>query len=117
MGGLALAWLGIHELLVIAPEDLPRLDTIRIGSVVLAFTVVAGLVAAAIFGLASAWRAARPDVMNVLRGTSRNEGLASGGPLRMLVGVGGGAPPFVLPFGTGLMFRRLLGLHPLVPLF
>src|SRR5256886_16597980 len=42
MGGLALAWLGIHELLVIAPANLPRLDTIRIDSVVLAFTALAG---------------------------------------------------------------------------
>ena len=111
VGGLALAWLGIHELLVIAPENLPRLDTIRIDSVVLAFTVVAGLVAAAIFGLASAWRAARPDVMNVLRGTSRNEGLASGGHLRMLVVVAEVALSFVLLIGSGLMFRSFLELQ------
>jgi putative ABC transport system permease protein len=117
MGGLALAWLGIHELLVIAPENLPRLDTIRIDSVVLAFTVVAGLVAAAIFGLASAWRAARPDVMNVLRGTSRNEGLASGGPLRMLVVVVEVALSFVLLIGSGLMFRSFLELQRIDPGF
>src|SRR5229473_717622 len=117
VGGLALAWLGIHELLVIAPENLPRLDTIRIDSVVLAFTVVAGLVAAAIFGLASAWRAARPDVMNVLRGTSRNEGLASGGPLRMLVVVVEVALSFVLLIGSGLMFRSFLELQRIDPGF
>src|SRR6266478_6030746 len=117
MGGLALAWLGIHELLVIAPENLPRLDTIRIDSVVLAFTVVAGLVAAAIFGLASAWRASRPDVMNVLRGTSRNEGLASGGPLRMLVVVAEVALSFVLLIGSGLMFRSFLELQRIDPGF
>src|SRR6266705_6387529 len=54
VAGLGLAWLGIHELLVIAPANLPRLDTIRIDSVVLAFTAVAGLLAAGIFGMASA---------------------------------------------------------------
>ncbi|MGB7281457.1 MAG: ABC transporter permease, partial [Candidatus Acidiferrum sp.] len=70
LGGLALAWLGIHELLAIAPAYLPRLDSIRIDSSVLIFTVVSSLAAAAIFGLAPAWRAARPDVMVVLRGSS-----------------------------------------------
>src|SRR5713101_1869089 len=115
MGGLALAWLGIHELLVIAPTNLPRLDTIRIDSVVRGFTAVAGLVAGAIFGLASAWRAARPDVMNVLRGTSRNEGLASGGLLRKLVVVAEVALSFVLLIGSGLMFRSFLELQRIDP--
>ncbi|MGC1484370.1 MAG: ABC transporter permease, partial [Candidatus Acidiferrum sp.] len=66
LGGLGIAWLGIHELLAIAPAHLPRLETIRIDSTVLMFTVISSLIAAAIFGLAPAWRAARPDVMIVL---------------------------------------------------
>jgi predicted permease len=117
MGGLALAWLGIHELMRIAPANLPRLDTIRIDSVVLAFTALAGAVAATIFGLASAWRASRPDVMNVLRGTSRNEGLASGGLLRKLVVVTEVALSFVLLIGSGLMFRSFLELQRVDPGF
>jgi putative ABC transport system permease protein len=116
-GGLALAWLGIHELLVIAPTNLPRLDTIRIDSVVLGFTTVAGLLAGTIFGLASAWRASRPDVMNVLRGTSRNEGLARGGLLRKLVVVAEVALSFVLLIGSGLMFRSFLELQRIDPGF
>jgi len=115
--GLAIAWVAIHELRVIAPANLPRLDTIRIDSVVLAFTALAGLLAAAIFGLASAWRASRPDVMNVLRGTSRNEGLASGGPLRKLVVVAEVALSFVLLIGSGLMFRSFLELQRIDPGF
>jgi predicted permease len=117
IGGLALAWLGIHELLVIAPTNLPRLDTIRIDSVVLAFTALAGVLAAAIFGLASAWRASRPDIMNVLRGTSRNEGLASGGSLRKFVVVTEVALSFVLLIGSGLMFRSFLELQRIDPGF
>src|SRR5205807_4142633 len=38
--GLGLAWLGIHELRVIAPANLPRLDTIHIDARVLIFTVI-----------------------------------------------------------------------------
>lgn len=117
LGGLALAWLGIHELLAIAPATLPRLDTIRIDAVVLAFTVLAGLLSAAIFGLVSAWRASRPNVMNVLRGTSRNEGLSSGGPLRKLVVVAEVALSFVLLIGSGLMFRSFLELQRIDPGF
>ena len=117
MAGLGLAWFGIHELLVIAPANLPRLDTIRIDSVVLAFTAVAGLLAATIFGMVSAWRAARPDVMNVLRGSSRNEGLASGGLLRKLVVVAEVALSFVLLAGSGLMFRSFLELQRIDPGF
>jgi predicted permease len=117
IGGLALAWLGIRALLVIAPANLPRLDTIRIDSVALGFTAVAALLAAAIIGLASAWRAARPDVMNVLRGSSQNEGLDSGGLLRKFVVVSEVALSFVLLIGSGLMFRSFLELQRIDPGF
>src|SRR5260370_27105847 len=54
VGGLGIAWLGIHELLAIAPRHLPRLDTIRIDSPVLIFTIVSSLAAAEISALAPA---------------------------------------------------------------
>ncbi len=116
-GGLGLAWLGIRELLVIAPANLPRLDAIRIDSAVLVFTAISGLMAGAVFGMASAWRAARPDVMNVLRGSSRNEGLTSGGLLRNLVVVVEVALSFGLLVGSGLMFRSFRDLQRIDPGF
>jgi predicted permease len=115
--GLGLAWLGTHELLALAPANLPRLDTVRIDSSVLAFTALAGLFAAAIFGLLTAWRAARPDVIGALRGSSRNEGLASGGLLRKLVVVAEVALSFVLLIGSGLMFRTFLEMQRIDPGF
>ena len=115
--GLGLAWAGIRELLAIAPANLPRVETIRIDGKVLLFTALAGAVAAALFGLASALQAARPDVMNVLRGGSRNEGLASGGLLRKLVVVAEVALSFVLLVGSGLMFRSFLELQQINPGF
>jgi predicted permease len=115
--GLALAWLGISELRLIAPASLPRVDTVRIDGTVLAFTILAGLAAAVVFGLASAWRAARPNVMNVLRGASRNEGLASGGLLRKLVVITEVALSFLLLIGSGLMFRSFLELQRIDPGF
>ena len=117
LGGLAIAWLGIHELLAIAPAYLPRLDSIRIDSTVLIFTVISSLAAAAIFGLAPAWRAARPDVMIVLRGTRRNEGLASGGLSRKIVVGVEVALAYVLLIGSGLMVRSFLELQRIDPGF
>jgi putative ABC transport system permease protein len=117
IGGLGIAWMGIHELLAIAPAYLPRLDTIRIDSTVLIFTIIASLVAAAVFGLAPALRAARPDVMMVLRGSSRNEGLASGGLSRKIVVGLEVALAYVLLIGSGLMVRSFLELQRIDPGF
>ena len=117
VGGLALAWAGIRELLAVAPANLPRMDTIRIDGSVLAFTAIAALVAAGIFGMVSAWRASRPNVSMVLGGSSRNEGLTSGGLLRKLVVVIEVALCFVLLVGSGLMFRSFRDLEHINPGF
>lgn len=115
IGGLAIAWAGIRELLAIAPTNLPRLDTIRIDLPVLAFAVAASFVAAIIFGLVPAWRSARPDVMIILRGISRSEGLQSGGLSRKLVVGVEVALAYVLLIGCGLMFRSFQELQRVNP--
>jgi predicted permease len=117
VAGLALAWLGIHELLAVAPTGLPRLETIRINSAGVTFAAVAGLGAGCIFGVASAWRAARPSVINVLRGGSRNGGLSRGGTLRSLVVIAEVALSFALLVGSGLMFRSFRDLQHIDPGF
>jgi predicted permease len=113
--GIGLAWLGIHELLVIAPASLPRMESIGMDPVALLFAVIAGIASAALFGIAPAVRAARPDVMNVLRGSSRTAGLASGGWLRNAVVIAEVALCFVLLIGSGLMFRSFLALERVDP--
>ncbi len=115
--GLGLAWAGIHELRHLAPENLPRLDTIGIDGTVLVFAALAGLAAALLFGLAPAWRASQPALMNVLRGSSRISGLASGAVLRNAVVMVEVALSFVLLVGSGLMFRSFLDLERIDPGF
>jgi putative ABC transport system permease protein len=115
--GIALAWAGVRELLAIAPESLPRLDAVRIDTPVLAFTALAGLGSAAIFGLVPVLRAARPDLMHVLRGTSRNTGLARSGIMRSAVVVAEVALCFVLLTGSGLMIRTFIALRHVQPGF
>jgi predicted permease len=115
--GLGLAWAGIYELRTLAPANLPRLENIRIDGFVLGYTALAGLAAAAIFGIAPAWRASRPQLMDVLRGSSRTSGLASGAVLRNLVVMAEVALSFVLLIGSGLMFRSFLELQQIDPGF
>jgi predicted permease len=113
--GLGLAWFGIRQLLAVAPANLPRLDSITIDPVVLAFTTLAGLAAAVIFGIPPALQAARPDVMNILRGSGRTGGLGGGRRLRNIVVVTEVALSFVLLIGSGLMIRSFIALQRIDP--
>jgi putative ABC transport system permease protein len=115
--GFGLAWAGVHELLAIAPANLPRLDATRIDPAVLGFSMGAGLAAALLFGLAPVMQAARPDVALVLRATGRTSGLSGGSVLRNTVVVAEVALCFVLLVGSGLMFRSFLALQRINPGF
>jgi putative ABC transport system permease protein len=115
--GLLLAWAGIHELQSLAPANLPRLEDIRIDGFVFGFTALTGLAAASLFGIAPAWRAAQPALMNVLRGNSRISGFASGASIRNLVVMAEVALSFVLLIGSGLMFRSFMELERVDPGF
>jgi putative ABC transport system permease protein len=110
MLGIGLAYAGIRELIAISPANLPRLDKIAIDPGVLIFSILAGLAAAAIFGIAPALRASRPDVMEILRGSGRTAGLGGGG-LRNAVAVIEVALSFVLLIGSGLMVRSFIALQ------
>ena len=116
-GGLALAWMGIRILQRLAPEDLPRLETIQINLQVLGFTALACLAAIGIFGMLPAWRASRPGVANLLRGSARNAGLTGGNALRSVVVMAEVALSFVLLVGSGLMFRSFFELQRIDPGF
>jgi predicted permease len=115
--GFGLAWAGTRELLAIAPANLPRADSIRMDPAVLAFSMGAGLAAALLFGLVPAFRAARPDIAQVLRASGRASGLSGGALLRNSVVVAEVALCFVLLVGSGLMFRSFLALQRIDPGF
>jgi putative ABC transport system permease protein len=108
--GVGLAYLGIRQLLAIAPENLPRLNAIGIDWQVLAFAVLAGLLSAAIFGLIPALRTAKPNLMETLRAAGRSGALGAAG-LRNAVVVVEVALAFVLLIGSGLMFRTFLNIQ------
>ena len=109
--GIALAQFGIHELLVIAPANLPRLNAIHIDPLVLAFSAIAGLGSAILFGLVPAFRTARPDLMTILRTGGRTGALSGAGLLRNTVVVVEVALAFVLLIGSGLMFQTFVAIQ------
>jgi len=108
--GVGLAYLGIRQLLVIAPENLPRLNAIGIDVKVLAFAIAAGLFSAVIFGVIPALRTAKPNLMDTLRAAGRSGALGAAG-LRNAVVVVEVALAFVLLIGSGLMFRTFLNVQ------
>jgi putative ABC transport system permease protein len=108
--GVGLAYLGIYQLLVIAPENLPRLNAVRIDLRVLGFSVLAGLLSAVLFGVIPALRTARPNLINILRTSGRSNALGAAG-LRNAVVVVEVALAFVLLIGSGLMFRTFLAIQ------
>jgi len=117
-GGIALAWIGIRELLAVAPANLPRLETIRIDPIVLLFTLAIALLSACLFGMVPAWSAFRMDLVNALGGAARTSGLRGGGRLfRNAVVVIEVALCFVLLVGSGLMIRSFLELQRIDPGF
>lgn len=113
--GIALTWTGIKLLILLAPENLPRLDEVHIDLVVLAFAIGASIVAAGLFGVIPALRAARPGIADALRASGRAPGLGGGKLLRNGVVIAEVALSFVLLVGGGLMARSFVELsrtHP-----
>ncbi|HEU4769073.1 MAG TPA: FtsX-like permease family protein, partial [Pyrinomonadaceae bacterium] len=108
--GVGLAYLGIRQLLVIAPENLPRLNAIGIDLNVLAFAILAGLLSAVLFGVVPALRTAKPNLMDTLRAAGRSGALGAAG-LRNAVVVVEVALAFVLLIGSGLMVRTFVNIH------
>jgi putative ABC transport system permease protein len=108
--GVGLAYLGIRQLLAIAPENLPRLNAIGIDARVLAFSVLAGLLSAVLFGAVPALRTAKPNLMDTLRAAGRSGALGAAG-LRNAVVVIEVALAFVLLIGSGLMVRTFVNIQ------
>jgi predicted permease len=115
--GLVLASLGISLLISLGPKNLPRLHSVTIDLSVLAFTALAAILAAAVFGVLPAWRASRPDIMDVLRASGRTTGLGSGRLLRNTVVMTEVALSFVLLIGCGLMLRSFYSITHMDPGF
>ena len=115
--GLLLAQFGIDALIQLAPEGLPRATAVSLDGTVLGFAALASFAAALIFGVLPAWKASRPDVMDVLRSSGRLVGGSSGRWLRDGAVIAEVALAFVLLVGSGLMIRTFMALQNANPGF
>lgn len=113
--GLALASVGIDLLLALQPEDLPRIDAVRIDGTVLAFTLAATAAAALIFGLIPAYQVSGVELTSSLKERGREAASPGQRLLRSGVVVVEVALSVVLLIGTGLMVRSFIELQSVHP--
>jgi putative ABC transport system permease protein len=115
--GIGLAASGIHVLKAALPPDTPRLTEVSLDWQVLAFAAALAIVAAAAFGLAPAFHAARLTLTDSLKSGSRG-GSASGaqGVRRALV-VGEVALAAMLVVASGVLIRSFWNLTHVNPGF
>jgi putative ABC transport system permease protein len=116
-GGLGLVLTVVADRLLIAfgPANIPRLGEVSIDLRVLAFTLVVSAATGAIFGLAPAIHASRPNLQESMKDGGRSVAGSSQNWLRGLLVVSEVTLVFVLLVAAGLMlrsFRRLVDVSP-----
>ncbi|HEV3410232.1 MAG TPA: ABC transporter permease [Chthoniobacterales bacterium] len=120
MGGIVgvfLAYWGIQLLIAFGPDNIPRLDEIKIDPRVLAFTFGISLLTGLLFGLIPALQASRPDLNDALKEGSRGSTAGRSGTLRNVFVVAEVSLALVLLIGAGLMIRSFVRLQSVEPGF
>jgi putative ABC transport system permease protein len=116
--GLMVSAAGSRILLALAPEGLPRLDSLPMDSTVLLFATGLTLATGVLVGLAPAWRLARNQLRNLMNEAGRG---SSGGPasarLFSALVVTEIALAVVLMIGAGLLIRSFVNLTTADPGF
>lgn len=108
--GLALVAPGIRIMQRIAPEGLPRLDTVTIDVSVVAFALLLMLAVTGLLGIVPAIRASRPDLMSLLRPAGRIGSRSMGKALRHGAVIVEVALAYSLLVGCGLMVRSYINI-------
>lgn len=105
--GLAVAAILLPVLRSAGAASVPRIDEVTVDGTVLAFTAVAALATAFVFGLVPALRLSREELNDGLREGDRGSAVAlRGGPWRLLVGTEV-ALALILVVASGLTVRSL----------
>ena len=114
--GLLIAGWGLSAIRYYGADQLPRLDQVQINARVLVVTLAVSVLTAVLFSVLPVFKAARPDINEVLKAGTKNA--TSGGPLRLwrdsLV-VAEVALGLILLIAAGLMirsFERLVNVNP-----
>lgn len=115
--GLLLGAGSVRALLTLMPGSLPRADEIGLDGRVLMFTLLTSIATAAVFGLASALTATRPDVGPVLREGGRAGESTGSRRVRNLFVAAETGVSLVLLVGAGLLIASFIRLYRIDPGF
>lgn len=110
MAGFLLAWVALPALIVIVPDGLPRIESIRIDASVALFSVAVVFVSALLAGLGPGLFSMRGDLASPLRESSAAIAGVSTRGRRLLV-VGQGALAVMVLAAAGLLIRSVLNLE------
>jgi putative ABC transport system permease protein len=114
--GLAVAAIGVDALVALAPDQLPRVDAIRLDTRVFAFAALLTIAIGIVVGVYPALQSAETKGDAALQPGTRIAG-AAGHTLRRLLVVAEIALALVLLVGAGLMVRSLTRLMSISPGF
>jgi putative ABC transport system permease protein len=110
--GLLLAYWGTDVLVVLAPDNVPRLNEVGVDARVFGFTLAVSLITGLLFGLIPAIHAAKPNLNEDLKeGSKGSMGSAAGKRTRNALVAVEVALSLVLLIGAGLMIKSFLRLQ------
>ena len=101
--GVALAFVLLKTVVVLAPANLPRINHVQIDGTVLAFAFVVSLVTGILFGVFPAWKAAGSDASGMWRAGRGISGGRSEHRLRAIFVIAETAISLALVGGSGLL--------------
>jgi putative ABC transport system permease protein len=111
VAGLAVAYAMAGILKDVLPQNIPRLQQVRVDAVVLGFTLVVSLAASLLFGVAPALRASRHELQQALRDESRGSGGLRRRRLSSSIVAAEIALALVLLVAAGLLLRSFVRLQ------
>jgi putative ABC transport system permease protein len=115
--GILLALWGVAALVATTPLDIPRLQTARVDTAVLAFATFMSMATGIVFGVAPALQLSRPDHGEALNDAGRGSSGAHAARTGRVLVVAEIALSLVLLTGAGLLVRSFLRLQQVEPGF
>jgi predicted permease len=113
--GVAIAYCGIGTLTHLAAANLPRAGAVNLDLRLVGFALLVSLVSAALFGLAPALHASRPNLNDALRDGARTTANAARNRVRGILIVSEVAISLVLLTGAGLLLKSFVLLSDVEP--
>ncbi len=104
--GSALAYWAVQVLRIMAPANIPRIETVHFSGAAFCFTIAISLFSCLLFGCLPAWHAAKIDIQDSLKASAghHTSGQRTGRAGRMLI-ISEIALAFMLLIGAGLLIR------------